>query len=204
MKSSVESALKSGSPENITSTLSKTAQDLAGEKGRLARDLFLFIQEKQKMYAQQLAESGLDTLLASSRLAQDTDLSQSKAILEKMNTTFLDYRRDVLTKYNEIIREAVDETAKSSRDTVLTATARGLQAGKSGVVKLLAIEQEILFRANDIILFLERTKGTWKISGNTLIFEKSEDLQEYNKTQSALFNKIEEEKNLPPSLPRIF
>lgn len=156
------------------------------------------------MYAQQLAESGLDTLLASSRLAQDTDLSQSKAILEKMNTTFLDYRRDVLTKYNEIIREAVDETAKSSRDTVLTATARGLQAGKSGVVKLLAIEQEILFRANDIILFLERTKGTWKISGNTLIFEKSEDLQEYNKTQSALFNKIEEEKNLPPSLPRIF
>ena len=194
IKSNLDSALQSGSPENAASSLSKMAQDLAGEKGKLTNDLFLFMQEKQKIFEQRLAENGLNTLLTPSRIAQDTDFSQSKAILGKMNAAFLDYRKDVLTKYNETLREAVDAAAQSPGDTVLAAAARGLQGGKNGVVKMLAVEQDVLFRANDIILFLERTKGTWKISGNTLIFDKNETLQEYTKAQSALFNTIEEEK----------
>ena len=141
-------------------------------------------------------EDGLDEvaygLLDPSRLAKDTDLSESVAIITKMKILVKTYESSTRTLYQEAL-----ENLKNIDDST-----RGLEAhrkispGTDGLFKTIEIEVKIVDTYEEIIRFLMEKNGTWIIEDKMIAFENAEDMDVFNSYTMKVRGYAEEQQQL--------
>lgn len=133
-------------------------------------------------YQSKLTEDGWIKLLSPKRIADDPYFTESDAIVSRAQATVAKFKK------LHTVRQASYAAAMAAlpvSDSTKQEMVDGYNAKKSQNEALVAefwrAEDAVLDSFGNVIAFLKKTRGTWQIKGNQVLFVNTADMKTYNR-----------------------
>ena len=148
-------------------------------------------------YLKALNDGGHTRLLDADRVARDASFRDSYEILAKSRRTVYAYRQ----KANDLLEgfpQRVEKYAlkKALKQSLLEGYSKGLPAAMAPFKETWDIEISLVDTAGELLEFLEASRKSWSPQGGKFIFQRSEDLDQFNAIMAKIASSVERQNEI--------
>lgn len=155
--------------------------------GKIYAQVALEVERLTRAYEADLDKAGLYKLLNAQRLQGDPDLAKGKAIVARSRELAASYKAKSLdlVKQGDARIQALD-TDEETRARLAASWERHEAEARAEVEEAWRLENAVIDRMADVADLLARAKGKWRVSGESLSFDRSEDTADYNRRVASM------------------
>lgn len=136
---------------------------------------------QRREYEGEIEAAGWMRILEGTRLAKDSNLGESRAIIQRARAVITKYRAggDELIAASRREIETIDVSAKT-RKSMLEGFDRAAPAGKQQAEQVWVLEVQIVDEVEKVIALLGAKKKSWRVDGGEISFTRRADLETFN------------------------
>jgi plasmid stabilization system protein ParE len=162
------------------SALPAGSSDVA-KAGAVFRNMVNRTLAQRQAYERELEAAGWLRILDGTRIAKDSSLDESRAILQRAKAIVAKYRAstDELIAASRREIETIDVSART-RTSMLEGFERALPGSKQQAEQMWSLEEQIVGEVDQVIALLGAKKKAWRVEGGEIAFTRQAELDAFN------------------------
>lgn len=133
-------------------------------------------------YRQEQEKAGLSKLVDATRIAKDEDFKESLAMVKAVRAVAEDYRAKsfvVLESGPQLIRD--QKYGPVGEPKMIRAIESAMASSRPTLTQIWDLEMKGIGLMEELIVFLDSKKGSWKVTEGRFVFDKDEDGNRFGK-----------------------
>ncbi len=186
----------SGGPADARAAGEPGAPERVAAMEGIVREWVAAAKDLRQQYVRDLEASGWESILDAGRLERETDFSESRAIIARARAVAAAQPgkyRALAAKYTGPLHAVAEQ--KKEGWQLARELERRLPKDMENAERLFDHELLIIEGSERVILFLEKTRGTWKIRDDNVVFRNDADAAAYNAEMEALQRAIRDQED---------
>ena len=167
----MEASIYSGAPIEVPESSAPRATGVNGEIERIMKNMLLESTQIRNDYIDELLATGLETIATPSRLEEDRDLSETRAILASARQAIDHWEEKTL----ELMKSTKDEIValdmnQHKKKMFVAAIDDGMASNRANLKESIALELEIFNTTESYMQFLDENRADWIDDGGKFKF----------------------------------
>ncbi len=131
-------------------------------------------------YKEDMARAGLNRLLTAVRIAKDANFEESRKIITDLRQVMDTHQNESTYPFMQFVKQLEESEFQGiSKEALVNEAHSRIPVVEEYVKQYWALERKIIDQYELAINHLEATRGTWKIEGESLVFEQPKDAERY-------------------------